>query len=93
MHFGKVSNLQTSLRSSYPCSTPHRLIPLSVLWPPLHPKSPELVRLFSDLMCKGVAFPPVRAVEGPPDVFRIVEGTHRAAASKLAGFTHVPCTL
>jgi ParB/Sulfiredoxin domain len=70
-----------------------RIIPLTAFWPPVHPADPEKVALFATLMCDGVVFPPVRAVEGLPGRYRITDGAHRAAAARLARLTHVPAVV
>ncbi len=62
------------------------LLRLDAIWAPVHPADPDRV----DLIRRGEAFPLARADDGLPGLFRVHDGTHRAAASVLAGFSHVP---
>jgi hypothetical protein len=52
--------------------------------------SRQRVRLFAELMLKGVCFPAIQVVVGNDGRFAAIDGTHRLAASLLAGFRWVP---
>ncbi len=64
-------------------------IPLSAIWPPLIPAHPDQVQRFADRMRDGESFPPIRVVAGLPGQYRVIDGTHRAAAATAAGLTHI----
>ena len=69
------------------------LVPLTALHhvtqPPLL-MQPEKVECFVDLMRKGCEFAPVLVREEEGGFYVVLDGHHRAAASRHCSFTHIP---
>jgi hypothetical protein len=61
--------------------------------PPQGPTSSEKVQWYAELMLAGMIFPPISVIMHVDNKFHVVDGHHRAGASLLCNFSHVPAVI
>jgi hypothetical protein len=71
------------------------LLQLTRLWRPeeLRPNSPETVQSYAKLMLELVLFPPITVRFIGRWFYRMCDGAHRWAASKVCGFGWIPALI